>query len=576
MKIQIKISNLRLRADHTTKSASPGYAKSGIHDVLDTYQGSDYKWYKIKDGWVAGIPGDVVEVAEASLPEPVAENKEVEQIYVGAVDLRIRDKGSTTGAALGWCQRNSYYNVYGVTQDAYYTWYKIGDNAWCAGVEEVKYYPVNAWVEPIPVDADKTKNQVYIGDIALNIRKDHTTSSERMGVCQRNVNYNVLSLIIDGTYSWYQIGENAWVAGVDGVIFYQKGDSRVGPELKQELKNLQSKIPMAIKTVDNNLSSELYDQLLNKVKDINRFIENNFDPFDYDLVDGRQYNEIDLLYTTDVHGAWVGYDTDGNYSTPIFSYKDIGNYRDALERNNIKALLVDCGDWSRPCRAYNDFLNTGVMVPAQQMKNQRYFATTYGNHEWRWSVYGEANTEYDILDKMAGTICACNLYKNGKLVYRPYKTAKIGDKKIAVIGIGYPSANGTGSYHDGVWSYGEYQFEDGEELFKTVQKYIDLFKENGFDYIVAICHMCKSTYENDSRYNARTDSLIKNTSGLTAVIQGHYNFATNAEIIKDKKNNSVLLAHEAGANLNSFGRLQLKDDKVTSYLLDERSDLSVI
>ncbi len=43
MKIQIKISNLRLRADHTTKSASPGYAKSGTHDVLDTYQGSDYK-----------------------------------------------------------------------------------------------------------------------------------------------------------------------------------------------------------------------------------------------------------------------------------------------------------------------------------------------------------------------------------------------------------------------------------------------------------------------------------------------------------------------------------------------------
>ena len=88
--------------------------------------------------------------------------------------------------------------------------------------------------------------------------------------------------------------------------------------------------------------------------------------------------------------------------------------------------------------------------------------------------------------------------------------------------------------------------------------------------------MCKSTYESDSRYKARTDSLIQNTKGLTAVLQGHYNFATNAESITDASGKTVLLAHEAGANMNSFGRLQLKGNKVSSYLLDERSDLNVI
>ena len=88
--------------------------------------------------------------------------------------------------------------------------------------------------------------------------------------------------------------------------------------------------------------------------------------------------------------------------------------------------------------------------------------------------------------------------------------------------------------------------------------------------------MCKSSYESDSRYKARTDTLIENTNGLTAVIQGHYNFATNAEIIKDKGGNNVLLAHESGANLNSFGRLMLRRSTVTSYLLDERSDLGMV
>lgn len=88
--------------------------------------------------------------------------------------------------------------------------------------------------------------------------------------------------------------------------------------------------------------------------------------------------------------------------------------------------------------------------------------------------------------------------------------------------------------------------------------------------------MCKSTYESDSRYKARTDSLIKNTSGLTAVLQGHYNFATNAETVPDKSGKPVLLAHESGANMNNFGRLRIKGSEVSSYLLDERSDLDVI
>lgn len=167
------------------------------------------------------------------------------------------------------------------------------------------------------------------------------------------------------------------------------------------------------------------------------------------------------------------------------------------------------------------------------------------------------------------------MFKDGKLVYKPYRTAKIGSKKIGVIGIGYPSPNGQGTYKDGVWYYGSYQFYDGQKLFDQVQKCVDELKSNGFDYIVAICHMCKSTYESDSRYVARTDSLIKNTSGLTAVLQGHYNFATNAESILDKSGRPVLLAHESGANMNSFGRLQLRGSKVSSYLLDERSDLNV-
>ena len=396
-----------------------------------------------------------------------------------------------------------------------------------------------------------------------------------MGLCQKDATYNVFEIEKRSDYTWYKIGERAWIAQVnDEVTYYPAGSIRIIPQLKEQLNILKSNLDVALNCINKNKKTELYTTLYEKTLELNKLIDENFDPFEYDYVDENEYDEIDLLYTTDVHGAWVGYSLDGNYLTPIFGYKDLTDYQKKLEKNGIKSLLVDAGDWSRPSKAYNDYLNTGIMYPAEEMKKAKYFMTTYGNHEWRWSQYGEANTK-SILDKL-GCMTACNLFKGGELLYAPYRTAKIGSKRIAVIGIGYPSANGQGNYSNGVWTYGDYQFYDDNKLFTIVQQHINTLKDNNFDYIVAVCHMCKTTYESDSRYHARTDSLIQNTKGLTAIIQGHYNFATNAEIIKDKGGNSVLLAHEAGANLNSFGRLQLKDKKVTSYLLDERSDLNVI
>lgn len=393
-----------------------------------------------------------------------------------------------------------------------------------------------------------------------------------MGMCEPNSNYDVFGITTGNGFTWYKLGNSSWVAGVDEVTYYPKGSSRIVPELKKEIPLLQDSLDVALKCINRGEASEFYDELYAKVKDLKEFINSNFDPFEYDLVDPNEYDEIDLLYTADVHGAWVGYDEDGNYLNPVFNYDDISSYRNKLMNKNIKALLVDCGDWSRPCRVYTDYVNTGRMISAEQMNEKNYFVSTYGNHEWKW---GDNEETISILNK-SNSITACNLFKNGKLVYKPYRTAKIGSKKIAVIGIGYPSPNGSGSYDDGVWTYGDYTFLDDNKLFAEVQKHINTLKENNFDYIVIATHMCKSTYESDNRYIARTDTLIQNTKGLTAVLQGHYNFATNAEEISDKGGRSVLLAHESGANMNSFGRLQLRPGKVTSYLLDERSDLDVI
>lgn len=192
---------------------------------------------------------------------------------------------------------------------------------------------------------DTSRDQVYIGNVVLNMRKQPSTSSTKMGTCKQDSNYYVYEIAKDKSYTWYKIGTNAWIAQVDSsVTYYPAGSSRIIPALKASLDKLTSLLPIAKKCIDRNISIDYYEELYDKINDLNKFVDENFDSFEYDLVDPNEYAGIDLLYTADVHGAWVDYSMDGNYLTPTFSYQDLGNYRKTLEKHNIKALLVDAGD----------------------------------------------------------------------------------------------------------------------------------------------------------------------------------------------------------------------------------------
>ena len=50
MKIRINTSILHIRADHSTTSASLGFATPGIYEVSNKYVGIGYIWYKIDQG----------------------------------------------------------------------------------------------------------------------------------------------------------------------------------------------------------------------------------------------------------------------------------------------------------------------------------------------------------------------------------------------------------------------------------------------------------------------------------------------------------------------------------------------
>ena len=62
--IDIKISDLRIRELPTTQSKIYGFVSKGVHAYSEYVDKSDYRWYHIAEGWVAGIKDSVVELKE--------------------------------------------------------------------------------------------------------------------------------------------------------------------------------------------------------------------------------------------------------------------------------------------------------------------------------------------------------------------------------------------------------------------------------------------------------------------------------------------------------------------------------
>ena len=573
MEIKINITNLRIRKTPSLRGEIVGFAEKGIHNYYDTTTADGYKWYSIGENeWVAGTD-DVEEVDDWVHPIPVKRDKKKDQIYVEDIILNIRESHSTSSNKMGVCRPNSYYDVLETKVTSSYQWFKIGERSWVADVDGVVHYPVSSWEEPQPVEESKDKNQVYVGDYLLNIRQLPSTTSQKMGVCKTEVFYDVLELIDCSDYTWYKIGEGSYLAGIEDLEYYPIGTTRKVLELKDEVKRLRRSLDLVDTSIEKGLNKDKYEEAYEKILTVRSWLDENLDPMEYDYVTDKEYDEIDILNTTDVHGSWYDYDMNGCYNTPVFSYNDIGKYRDKLEKQNIKTFIVDCGDWSRPGKASDNEGHDAVRA----MSTNGFIASTYGNHEWKWNWGEGASQSMNILNSLK-CMTACNIFKNGKEVFKPYRALKVGSKKIGIIGVGYPSPNGFGDTSgDKIWSYDGYDFYDGNRLYEIVQRHINMFKSNKFDYIFVICHLDKITEESqssDTRCVARSDLLVKNTSGLTCVFQGHYNYRLNPQVVYDKDGNKVLIAYDAGSNLDCFGRLRIKKDgTLTSTLITSRSEL---
>ena len=242
---------------------------------------------------------------------------------------------------------------------------------------------------------------------------------------------------------------------------------------------------------------------------------------------------IVILYENDVHCAVDGY--------PV-----LVAVRKECQSATDYVSTVSCGDFASG--ALVGAISKGEQI-TRIMNFVGYDAVVLGNHEFDYGV----PQMFNITDSLDAPVLCANLknVQTEELPYQAYHIVSYGDVDIAYIGFTTTTSGTVKSLSD----------EQGnplyslmrEDFYTNAQYFIDEAREDGADYIIALAHLGDT--QNDAMHpNSR--SLIANTTGLDAVIDGHDHHVIEEQFINDKEGNSVLLT-SSGSNFQYVGKLTI-------------------
>ena len=272
--------------------------------------------------------------------------------------------------------------------------------------------------------------------------------------------------------------------------------------------------------------------------------------------------EITILYTNDVHGA-LGYNEE---SGKVLSYASIAKMKQDLKHQGKKVLLFDCGDHTSG-GVYCSYLKG---LPIVNIMNQAgYDAAIFGNHEFDNTF--EMVGAYENLANFP--YIATNLYNydpESREITTPYTNTseifKLGDLKVGVIGVStpYTMTTSTPSYFqddDGNYIYSF--LDQGNELYDKVQSEVDALRKD-CKYVVCLAHMGGAQGSTDL---FSSENLVKNTTGIDVVLDGHSHEAIEGVKVKNKDNKEVLIT-QTGSHMNNIGKLTINSQgKITNKLV---------
>ncbi|MBE6844673.1 MAG: bifunctional metallophosphatase/5'-nucleotidase [Ruminococcus sp.] len=266
-------------------------------------------------------------------------------------------------------------------------------------------------------------------------------------------------------------------------------------------------------------------------------------------VQAAEPDDIVILYENDVHCAVDG-------------YAKLAAMKSELSQTAGYVGVVSAGD-------YVQGSSLGAISQGEYIVNLMnmvgYDAVTLGNHEFDYKL-----PRLLELSEMMNTKPVCSNFQNvkeQKTVFEPYSIVSYGDTDIAYIGITTP---------DTLTSSSPVQFRDekdeyiytfsGNNLSETVQKSIDAAKSEGADYIVALSHL--GTEDVFEQWSAQT--LVKNTTGLDAVLDGHSHSVIENMTVDDKNGDKVVIS-STGTKFANIGKMTIADGEISTELIETES-----
>lgn len=251
--------------------------------------------------------------------------------------------------------------------------------------------------------------------------------------------------------------------------------------------------------------------------------------------------DIIILHTNDMHCG----------VNDNIGLAGVAQLKKAALARTPNVVLVDAGDAVQGAPIGK--LSQGEAI-VKLMNAVGYDFCVPGNHEFD---YGMARF-LELAGKQQAGYYSANFLdgRNGRPVLKPYKLVDFDGTKIAFVGATTPAtlASSTPMYFQNTQGEYIYNFcEDmtGKKLYAQLQKYIDLARQEGAQYVFLVAHLGVE----GSPPQWSSEIVAKNTTGVTAIIDGH-SHESFVRVVKNKIGEDVLLA-QASTKLNRVGEIRL-------------------
>lgn len=271
-------------------------------------------------------------------------------------------------------------------------------------------------------------------------------------------------------------------------------------------------------------------------------------------------DDIYIFYTSDIHCG-----VDENLTYP--AVKAVIN---KTKEEHPYVAFVDCGDYIQGGSLGS--LSKGELI-IKLMNKMDYDAVTFGNHEFDYGMEQLSK----LISMMEFQPLLCNEIYSGKKedIFKDIPGYMIKDfdgVKVAFVGFTTPHAitSSTPVYfeEDGEIVYDFYSGDNGLQLAERVQGVVDEVRKQGADYVVALSHL--GSVVEVSPYDSIT--LIRNTSGIDVVLDGHSHSMIVEDIYQNKEGKDVVLS-SVGTKLQALGQLIIgKDGSITTMHIDQYAE----